>query len=243
MEGSLDIQGVETVEVIVIEIEFEDIADCGRHGRKPRPARSYGIVVDRTPFTVHRHSMTGAEILALVGKSSGWSLTEKLPGGRRERIQPDQVVVFHHHAVERFETSPSKVMNGEGNLAALITADDRAFLDGRGYDWMAFQDGAAWVLIIRGYYLPGGLAPRVVDLMVRIPTHYPVSGLDMFNLRPPVSRPDGSQIPNVSTFQFQGAEWQQWSRHRLNTSPWNSEVDCVATHFAVIEDALAHDAA
>ena len=238
----MHIEGIEIIEVI--EIEFEDLAECGRHGRQPRHARSYGIVVDRTPFTVHRHSMTGAEILALFGKgASGWSLTEKLPGGRRQRIEPDQVVVFHHHAVERFETSPSKVMNGEGNLAAPLTADDRAFLDGRSYDWVASQDGIAWVLIVKGYYLPGGLAPRVVDLMVRIPTHYPVSGLDMFNMHPPVSRPDGRQIPNVSMFQFQGVEWQQWSRHRLHTSAWNAEVDCVATHFAVIEDALAHDAA
>ncbi len=236
---------VEVVEIIeVIEVELEDLEECGRHGRKPRRAKSYRIVVDRMPFTVHQHSMTGAEILALVGKlPAGWSLSEKLPDGRRERIKSDQVVVFHHHAVERFETSPNKVKNGEGGLAAPLTADDRAFLDGRGYNWSATQDGEAWVVIIRGYQLPDGLVPQVADLMFRIPIHYPVSGLDMVNLHPPVGHRDGRALPNLSLFPFQGAQWQQWSRHRLDENPWNPEVDCVATHFAVIEDAFAQDAA
>ena len=70
---------VEVVEIIeVIEVELEDLEECGRQGRKPRHAKSYRIVVDRMPFTVHQHSMTGAEILALVGKlPAGWSLSEK----------------------------------------------------------------------------------------------------------------------------------------------------------------------
>ena len=238
----MEVEVVEIIEVIVVE--FEDHEECARNGRKPRHAKSYRIVVDRTPFTVHQHSMTGAEILALVNKlPDGWSLSEKLPGGRRERIQPDQVVVFHDHAVERFETSPNKVKNGEGSLASPLTADDRAFLDGRGYNWSAIQDGEAWVVIIKSYELPAGLVPQVVDLMFRIPIHYPVSALDMVNLYPPAGRRDGRALPNLSLFQFQGAEWQQWSRHRLDANPWNPEVDCVATHFAVIEDALAQDAA
>ena len=230
------------VEVVLIEIE--DHEECAKHGRKPRHAKAYRIIVDRTPITVHQHSMTGAEILELVGKSpQSWSLTEKLPDGRRERIQPEPIVEFHHHPVERFETSPNKVKNGEGGLASPLTADDRAFLDGRGYNWAVVQDGGAWVVIVRGYKLPPGLSPQVVDLMVRIPVHYPASGLDMMNFFPPVGRADGRALPNLTTFLFQGAQWQQWSRHRLDHNPWNPEIDCLATHFAVIEDALAHDAA
>ncbi|OYV24696.1 MAG: hypothetical protein B7W99_00960 [Rhodospirillales bacterium 20-58-10] len=238
----MEIEVVEEIELIVVE--FEDHEECAREGRKPHPAKAYRIVVDRTPQKVHQHSMTGTEILALVGKSpKEWSLTEKLPGGRRVRIQPDQVVVFHHHAVERFETSPNKVKNGEVGFAAPLTADDRAFLDGRGYNWSTAQDGQAWVLFIKGYQLPAGLAPQVVDLMVRVPTHYPVAPLDMVNMLPPAGRRDGRALPNLSLFPFQGAQWQQWSRHRLETNPWNPEVDCLATHFAVIEDALSSDAA
>jgi hypothetical protein len=176
-------------------------------------------------------------------KPDAWSLTEKLPGGRRERIRADQVVVFHNHAVERFETSPNKVQNGEAVLAAPLTADDRAFLDDRGFDWTTAQDGQAWVLLIKAYRLPVGLVPQVVDLMVRIPIHYPISALDMVNMSPPVSRQDGRPLPNLTLFPFQGREWQQWSRHRLPSNPWNFEFDCVATHFALIEDALCHDAA
>lgn len=238
----MEIEVIEEVEVIVVE--FEDHEVCAREGRKPRHAKAYRIVVDRTPFTVRQHSMTGAEILALVGKSAdAWALSEKLHGGRRERIQPSQVVVFHHHAVERFETSPNKVKNGEVALGIPLTADDRAFLDGRGYNWSVIKDGEAWAVIIKGYRLPAGLVPQIVDLMFRVPLHYPVSKLDMVNTLPPAGRRDGRSLPNLSLFSFQGAQWQQWSRHLPDCNPWNPEVDCVATHFAFIEGALAHDAA
>jgi hypothetical protein len=81
----MEIEVIEELEVIVVELE--DLEECARKGRKPRHAKAYRIVVDRTPFTVHRHSMTGREILVLVGKlPDSWSLTEKLHGGRRTRI-------------------------------------------------------------------------------------------------------------------------------------------------------------
>ena len=98
----MEIEVIEEIEVIVVE--FEDLEECAREGRKPRHSKTYRIVVDRTPYTVHQRQHDRGGDLALVGKSpDGWSLTEKLHGGRRERIQPSQVVVFHHHAVERFK--------------------------------------------------------------------------------------------------------------------------------------------
>jgi hypothetical protein len=49
--------------------------------------------------------MTGREILALVGKTpETYMLSEKFHGGRVEPVKPDQVVEFHRHAVERFQT-------------------------------------------------------------------------------------------------------------------------------------------
>ena len=235
---------VVAVEDGIVEVEFIDLEDCARQGRPVHRAKSYRIVIDRTPYTVHRHEMTGTEILALVGKvPDAWSLTEKLPGGKRERIEPHQVIVFHHHAIERFETSPNKVRNGEAGLRDPLTDDDRAFLDGLGYTWRTVRDGGAWAVVVEVYRLPAGLVPGVVDLMVRVPTHYPDSGLDMFNLRPPVARGDGRPLELVSTFSFLDGLWQQWSRHRLPENPWNGTTDGMATHFGIIESALARDAA
>ena len=63
-------------------------SSTGGNGTKPRRARSYRIIVDRKPYVVSQHEMTGSQILALVGKSSdGFSLTEKLHGGKRVRIE------------------------------------------------------------------------------------------------------------------------------------------------------------
>ncbi|MDT7953441.1 MAG: E2/UBC family protein, partial [Acetobacteraceae bacterium] len=149
----------------------------------------------------------------------------------------------HHHAIERFETSPNKVRNGEAGLMGPLSADDRAFLDGMGMPWSLIQDGGAWAVVLTGYRLPNALAPQVVDLMVRIPVHYPATGLDMFNCRPPVARVDGRPLANLSCFAFRGEQWQQWSRHRLPHNPWDPSADSMATHFSIIEDALAHDAA
>ena len=235
---------VEVIEVDIVEVEFVDLEECARHGSKPHRAKSYRIVVDRTPHTVHRHEMTGAEILALAGKPhSDWSLTEKLPGGRRERIRPDQIVVFHHHAIERFETSPNKVRNGEAPLAGPLSDEDRAFLDGLEYPWNLVQDAGAWAVVLNGYRLPDAFTPQVADMMIRVPVHYPISGLDMFNFRPSVSRQDGKPLGFLSNFVFRGEQWQQWSRHRLPQTPWNPAFDSMATHFRIIEDALARDAA
>ena len=51
------------------------------------------------------HSMTGREILGLVDKTpEKYLLSEKLHGGKVEPVGADQVVEFHRHRIERFQT-------------------------------------------------------------------------------------------------------------------------------------------
>lgn len=95
----------------VIELEEEileeliDLEEWVKAQKKPRKAKSYRIRIDKEKFTVHVHSMTGTEILALVGKTPDkYLLSEKFHGGRVEAIKPDQVVEFHRCEVERFQT-------------------------------------------------------------------------------------------------------------------------------------------
>ena len=92
-------------------------------------------------------------------------------------------------------------------------------------------------MILHDYRLPLAFSPSVVDLMVRLPPHYPAAPLDMFNVFPEVRRADGRALPCLSLFPFRDAQWQQWSRHRQPNDPWVPGVDGLATHMALVENA------
>jgi hypothetical protein len=228
-------------EEFLVELELEDLVHHGKHGTKPRKAKKYRIIIDREERTVSKHEMTGREILALVGKTpANTTLTEKRHGGVRVRIEPDQIVVFADHGVERFELAPKSAQNGEAGHGGPLTSDDREYLNSTGLPWRLVPCPGFTALVISGYPLPRGFAPSVVEMMIRIPPLYPMTMLDMFNTFPAVSRVDRRPIAALSLFPFGGQQWQQWSRHR---SAWNPSVDCVATHMALVENALSADAA
>ena len=246
-----EIVGVEAVqtdrgEVVLVEeevilIDIEDLEHHAKHGTKPRRAKSYRIVVDKQPITVHQHSMTGAEILHLVNKlPANWTLTQKLHGSKRERVEPNDVVDFSARGIERFETAPKTATNGDASSFSPLNADDIDYLNSTGFKWQLIPDAGSFALVIFGYILPAAFCPAVVNLMVRIPPRYPTALLDMFNVFPAVRRADGRPLQCLSLFQFQGQVWQQWSRHR---TVWNPLVDGVATHMMLVENALTADAA
>jgi hypothetical protein len=94
---------IEKVEEVLIELF--DLEEAAKAGREPVRAKRYRLRIDKEYREVSVHSMTGREILALVDKTpEKYLLSEKWKGGKVEPIKPDQVVVFHHHAIERFQT-------------------------------------------------------------------------------------------------------------------------------------------
>jgi len=91
-------------EVEVLE-ELIDLEEWAKAGKVPRKAKHYRIRIDKERYVVDVHSMRGREILALVGKTpEKYQLSQKLHGGVIEPVGPDQVVEFHVHKVERFQT-------------------------------------------------------------------------------------------------------------------------------------------
>jgi len=98
-------------EVAVLEEEIEileeiiDLEEWAKANKKPRRAKHYRIRIDKEYKVVDVHSMTGRQILALVGKTpERYLLSQKLRGGRVEPVKADQVVEFHIHEIERFQT-------------------------------------------------------------------------------------------------------------------------------------------
>jgi Multiubiquitin len=96
---------IELAEEILILEELIDLEQWAKAGKKPQRAKHYRIRIDKVYKVVDVHSMTGRQILALVDKTpEKYLLSQKLHGGVVEPIRPDQVVEFHRHAIERFQT-------------------------------------------------------------------------------------------------------------------------------------------
>ena len=98
-------------EVAMLEEEIEvldeiiDLEQWAKANKKPRRAKGYRIRIDKEYKVVEVDSMTGRQILALVGKTpETYLLSEKFRGGRVEPVSADQVVEFHRHEIERFQT-------------------------------------------------------------------------------------------------------------------------------------------
>jgi hypothetical protein len=104
-ETALEERAVEEFEDIELLEEIIDLEEWAKANRKPRRAKRYRIRIDKEYFVVEVHAMTGRQILALVGKTpEAYLLSEKLRGGRFEPIKAEQVVEFHRHEIERFQT-------------------------------------------------------------------------------------------------------------------------------------------
>ncbi|MYF52688.1 MAG: hypothetical protein F4039_05425 [Gammaproteobacteria bacterium] len=124
IEGSVDVEISDEMLLVVkdtdsffvipkSEDEIVDTEECGKHDRRPPQVRKYRIRIDGQRCIVDTSELTGAAILALVGKEPNeWFLNQKLHGGRRERIAPDDVVDFSRKGIERFETVRKEAQQG-----------------------------------------------------------------------------------------------------------------------------------
>lgn len=91
-------------------IDLEDYALSGKH---PDPhAKKFRIKVDNQKFDVEVPSMTGREILKLVGKSPERCQLRQKAHGKVITIKPDEKVDFTVPGIERFTTLCSDVTDG-----------------------------------------------------------------------------------------------------------------------------------
>ena len=96
------------------EVEEEDLEAAAKAGKVPRRAKRYRLRVDREHFVVANPKITGREILTLAGKvpPERFLLTQKLAGGRAEKVDLDEVVDLRKPGVERFMTLPKDQTEG-----------------------------------------------------------------------------------------------------------------------------------
>lgn len=218
-----------------------DIEEYFAAGKAVPKGRKYRIRVDKHQYTVDVSEMTGRQVLALAGKTpEKFLLRQKVRGGVEE-VGPDQVVSFIAPGIERFMTIPNEVQEGEPAPPRMHfepLAADVEYLNLLGLRWEAVIEGGVKAIIIYRWPLPDGYNVALVDVHVRLTNGYPDSQIDMAYFSPTLARKDGCGIKGLSTLQFDGRQWQQWSRHRTDNSKWRIGEDDLSTHMPLVRNWL-----
>jgi Prokaryotic E2 family E len=119
----------------------------------------------------------------------------------------------------------------------VLSEGDEAFLKAQGFDYEVISEGQMFSLIIRGYRLPAGYEPGLVDLLLRLPTGFPDAAPDMFWTYPVVAYPGGGVPPATQDrLDFNGRTWQRWSRHLA--IGWRPGIDNLQTYLRLIRTDL-----
>lgn len=117
---------------------------------------------------------------------------------------------------------------------------DVAFLREREYEWEVVPDPAgSFCVVVRRFAVDvGGFTPSETDLMIRVPSGYPMTPLDMWYCDPPIRIQSTGQFATASDV-FEDhidRRWQRFSRH-LN-GRWRPGVDGLRSFFALIQREL-----
>lgn len=223
-------------------IDLIDLEEWAKAGKKPQKATRYRIRIDKEHKIVEVSAMTGAEILGLVGKTpQSHMLSQKLPGGRIEPVQPDQTVHFDGPGVERFQTLARDPTEGDMRQAFQLPEEDRVCLAARGLAWEAVVEGNAKWIIIPGYAIPAGYNHQSVSVALRIQPSYPDADIDMVYFFPALALTGGKAIKQISSINLDGKQYQQWSRHRTQKNPWRPGLDNVCTHLLQVDSWLERE--
>lgn len=230
----------------VVEIE-----EYAKRGEKPPKAASYLIRIDKEKKVVTVPTMTGREILGLVGKTpEGYRLYEHLRGKQSRPVEATTTVDFTEEGVERFSTMPRDPTEGREAVShdtPALTREfrlpeaDEEYLNGLGLDWETLLCGGNRWLILHGFAVPPGYNHSSVKVALLIPTTYPDDQLDMMWFYPSLSRTDGRSIGGLSTQEIRGETFQRWSRHRTGANPWRAGIDDVSTHLTLVDDCLRRE--
>ncbi|WP_309713552.1 multiubiquitin domain-containing protein [Armatimonas sp.] len=97
-------------EPILDEVDIEEFAKRG----EPLPlAKVYRLRIDDHHYVTDAEKLTGAELLALAGKTpAGYHLRQRMRGGQVRPVTPEQVVDLREPGVERFMTIPKENTDG-----------------------------------------------------------------------------------------------------------------------------------
>ncbi|MCY3883804.1 MAG: multiubiquitin domain-containing protein [Gammaproteobacteria bacterium] len=214
----------------------------------PRPIsisdRGYKVQIDKEFFVVLDPVVTGHELLQLAGKVpvERYALYLKVKGDQPVRVKPDERIDLSRQEVERFVTLPLDQTEGLiGRRDFSLPQEDLLWLDHGRYRFELIRQENVLRVVLYDFPVPKGYQQLHVEVNVRIESGYPDSQIDMVYVHPALRRLDNTPISAISSEEFDGKQWQRWSRHRTSENPWRPGVDNLATHFALVEDWFARE--
>lgn len=124
----------------------------------------------------------------------------------------------------------------------MLLPADQEHLDQLGLDHEVIEEGGLICVVIKGWPLPAGYVPTVVDLLLRLPPGFPDAQPDMYWCDPPVRVAATGAYPLAAEQmeQYLGRTWQRFSRH-LGPGAWVPGRDDLASYLALITQGLARE--
>ena len=208
------------------------------------PDQHYKVQIDKDFFEAPVARMTGRELLELADKKPAerYSIYLKVKGGQPDPIALDKKVDLSRPGVERFVTLPHDQTEGFGERREFaLPQEDLEWLERAPHRFELVAESGVLRVVLYGFAIPPGYEQRYADVNVRIEAGYPDSEIDMVYVHPTLQRADGKPIAAVSADNFDGKQWQRWSRHRTAANPWRPGIDNLATHFGLVEHWFARE--
>jgi len=123
----------------------------------------------------------------------------------------------------------------------LLPEEDMEWLQSLGRPYELVQENGVRRVVLHEWPVPEGYTADRVSINVRIDAGYPDSQIDMAYFYPPLARRDGATIRSLADDQFDGRNWQRWSRHRTPANPWRPGIDNLSTHFVLVHEWLVRE--
>ena len=202
------------------------------------PDQHYKVQIDKGFFEAPVPLMSGRELLELADKKPAdrYAIYLKVKGSQPDRIDLDEKIDLSRPGVERFVTLPLDQTEGfSGRREFDLPQEDLEWLNRGPYRFELVAEGGVLRVVLYDFPVPPGYHQPCVDLNVRIEPGYPDSQIDMVYVHPALQRADGGSIAALSSDNFDGKQWQRWSRHRTQANPWRPGIDNLATHFGLVE--------
>ena len=108
------------------------------------------------------------------------------------------------------------------------------------YEVLPTQKKVTWV-IFPEYKIPEGYNVRVAKAAIRLNPAYPDADIDMVYFAPALALTSGKAIKNLTPYQLDNTQYQQWSRHRTTQNPWRPGVDSICSHMIQVNDWLQRE--
>ncbi len=224
---------------VLEEIRLDEVVDLRRPGAERflsfKSAESHRFVIDGERKEWGAPAITGLMIKTLGEVDpEEFALWREVRGGEDILIGNEDFVDIGEIGLERLFTVVAETTAGASSLPSA----DCEYLELDGFNFEELHDGSRFGIVLKSLALPEGRYDAgQADVLILMPPGYPDVSPDMFYLTPWLKLVSQNAFPPQAdqAFQFNGRNWQRWSRHN---SQWRTGRDGIWTVIKRVEHAI-----